>query len=122
MKSLAFVLILLLHYGQAIDPLLRKGLIDKGSTDKCFCQLEGKVDDCMCDVDTVDYFNNMKIFPRLQSLLQKDYFRYFKYNAHRPCPFWNASQILHGKRLSFLSTWSPRPLERKLPRTCSFSR
>ena len=90
MKSLAFVLILLLHYGQAIDPLLRKGLIDKGSTDKCFCQLEGKVDDCMCDVDTVDYFNNMKIFPRLQSLLQKDYFRYFKYNAHRPCPFWNA--------------------------------
>merc|ERR1711963_1076073 len=44
----------------------------------------------MCDVDTVDYFNNMKIFPRLQSLLQKDYFRYFKYNAHRPCPFWNS--------------------------------
>ena len=31
----------------------------------------------------------MKIFPRLQSLLQKDYFRYFKYNAKKPCPFWN---------------------------------
>lgn len=31
----------------------------------------------------------MKIFPRLQSLLQKDYFRYFRYNAKKPCPFWN---------------------------------
>ena len=60
-------------------------------SDQCFCQLEGKIDDCMCNVDTVDYFNNMKIFPRLQSLLQKDFFRYFKYNANRPCPFWNSS-------------------------------
>ena len=43
----------------------------------------------MCNVDTVDYFNNMKIYPRLQSILQKDYFRYFNYNAKKPCPFWN---------------------------------
>jgi len=64
---------------------------EESESDKCFCQLEGKVDDCMCSVDTVDYFNNMKIFPRLQSLLQKDFFRYFKYNANRPCPFWNNS-------------------------------
>ena len=35
-----------------------------------------QIDDCACDVDTVDYFNNMKIFPRLMSLLQKPYFRY----------------------------------------------
>ena len=92
MKSTATLLfILLLHYGQAIDPLLRNGFHNGGGgTDKCFCQLEGKVDDCMCDVDTVDYFNNMKMFPRLQSILQKDYFRYFKYNAHKPCPFWNS--------------------------------
>ena len=34
-----------------------------------------QIDDCACDVDTVDYFNNMKIFPRLMSLLQKPYFR-----------------------------------------------
>lgn len=39
-------------------------------TDKCFCQLEGKIDDCLCNVDTVDYFNNMKIYPRLNSILQ----------------------------------------------------
>ena len=63
-------------------------------SDKCFCQLEGKIDDCKCNIDTVDYFNNMKIFPRLQSLLQKDYFRYFKYNAKKPCPFWNNTDDL----------------------------
>lgn len=78
-------------------------------SDKCFCQLEGKIDDCLCNVDTVDYFNNMKIYPRLNSILQvsdylssdfprndyfflhsqKDFFRYFKYNANKPCPYWN---------------------------------
>ncbi len=52
--------------------------IDKGAEsvgDMCFCKLNGQIDDCMCNVDTVDYFNNMKIFPRLQSLLHKPYFR-----------------------------------------------
>ena len=59
--------------------------------DQCFCQLKGHVDDCSCSVDTVDHFNNMKIFPRLKSLLSKDYFRYFQYNPHKPCLHWNKS-------------------------------
>ena len=73
-----------------------------------------QIDDCACDVDTVDYFNNMKIFPRLMSLLQKPYFRwgrsikisvrvkiinylkilicrYFNYNPNRGCPFWDSA-------------------------------
>ena len=41
-------------------------------------QLEGQVGDCECSVDTVDFFNNVKIFPRLQSLLVKDFFRFYK--------------------------------------------
>nr|CAD7437972.1 unnamed protein product [Timema bartmani] len=32
----------------------------------------------ICNVDTVDHFNNMKIYPRLQSLLRKNYFRFYK--------------------------------------------
>lgn len=56
--------------------------------DDCFCQLEGKIDECSCNIDTVDSFNNVKIYPRLQSLLVKDYFRFFKVNLKRPCPFW----------------------------------
>ena len=40
-------------------------------------------------MNTVDGFNNRRIFPRLTSLLTKDYFRYFQYQPSRPCPFWD---------------------------------
>ncbi|OXU24837.1 hypothetical protein TSAR_007961 [Trichomalopsis sarcophagae] len=56
--------------------------------DQCFCELNGAIDDCSCTVDTVDYFNNVKIYPRLQSLLVRDYFRFYKVNLKRDCPFW----------------------------------
>lgn len=60
---------------------------------KFFClnpcqQLEGSINDCSCEVDTVDHFNNIKIFPRLSSLLMKNYFRFYRVNLHRDCPFW----------------------------------
>lgn len=86
-----FVFVIGLHFAMTFDPLLKSGL-NGGATDKCFCQLEGKIDDCLCNVDTVDYFNNMKIYPRLQSLLKKDFFRYFSYNAAKPCPFWDSQK------------------------------
>lgn len=60
-------------------------------SDQCFCKLEGQIDDCSCKVDTVDHFNNAKVYPRLASLLAKDYFRYFYYQPFKPCPFWEAS-------------------------------
>lgn len=62
---------------------------DLKSGDHCFCQLKGQIDDCSCNVDTVDYYNNVKIFPRLQSLLSKDFFRFYKINLKRVCPFWS---------------------------------
>lgn len=39
-------------------------------------------------MDTVDHFNNMKIYPRLQSLLVKNFFRFYKVNLKLECPFW----------------------------------
>ena len=41
-------------------------------------QLKGEVDDCSCKVESLDSLNNNKIYPRLQSLITKDYFRFFK--------------------------------------------
>lgn len=61
---------------------------DFASGEACFCQLKGQVDDCSCNIDTVDYYNNAKIYPRLASLLPKDYFRFFRVNQKRACPFW----------------------------------
>lgn len=52
-------------------------------------QLKGSINDCSCNVDTVDYFNNNRITPRLKSLLVKDYFRFYKVNLKKDCPFWN---------------------------------
>lgn len=53
-----------------------------------YLQLKGSVDDCSCNVDTVDYYNNVKIYPRLKSLLNSNYFRFYKVNLHNGCPFW----------------------------------
>ncbi|CAG12495.1 unnamed protein product, partial [Tetraodon nigroviridis] len=38
----------------------------------------GDLDDCACDVETIDAFNNNKLFPQLQTLLESDYFRFYK--------------------------------------------
>lgn len=54
----------------------------------CFDELHGALGDCSCNVDTIDYFNNVKIFPRIQSLVSKDYFRFYKVNLKKECPFW----------------------------------
>ncbi|XP_062974273.1 ERO1-like protein alpha isoform X1 [Elgaria multicarinata webbii] len=58
---------------------------------RCFCQVTGHLDDCTCDVETIDSYNNYKIFPSLQKLLENDYFRYYKVNLKKPCPFWSDS-------------------------------
>ena len=76
--------------------------VQQGDGGQCFCKLKGQIDDCLCSVDTVDYFNNMKIFPRLQSLLQKPFFRYFRYNPRKPCPFWNDSSGKCGSSNCFV--------------------
>ncbi|CAL1296065.1 unnamed protein product [Larinioides sclopetarius] len=58
------------------------------SSGGCFCKLEGRIDDCSCNIDTVDYFNNIKLYPILHSILVTDFFRYIKVNLNRGCPFW----------------------------------
>lgn len=55
---------------------------------RCFCQVTGSLDDCTCDVETIDGFNNERLFPKLQKLLDSDYFRFYKVNLNKPCPFW----------------------------------
>uniref|UniRef100_A0A8K9XXX1 Endoplasmic reticulum oxidoreductase 1 beta n=1 Tax=Oncorhynchus mykiss TaxID=8022 RepID=A0A8K9XXX1_ONCMY len=54
----------------------------------CFCHLTGVLDDCFCDIESIDVFNNFKIYPRIQKLTERDYFRYYRVNLNRPCPFW----------------------------------
>nr|XP_020480820.1 ERO1-like protein alpha [Monopterus albus] len=62
----------------------------RSADSKCFCQVTGDLDDCTCDVETIDGFNNDQLFPKLQTLLESDYFRFYKVNLNKPCPFWTA--------------------------------
>ncbi|KAM3876838.1 ERO1-like protein alpha [Diretmus argenteus] len=63
-----------------------------GSADRgCFCQVTGNLDDCACDVETIDAFNNDKLHPKLLTLLESDYFRFYRVNLNKPCPFWTDS-------------------------------
>ncbi|XP_029933664.1 ERO1-like protein alpha [Myripristis murdjan] len=55
---------------------------------RCFCQVTGNLDDCACDVETINAFNNDLLYPKLQTLLESDYFRLYKVNLNKPCPFW----------------------------------
>ncbi|XP_010832913.1 PREDICTED: ERO1-like protein alpha [Bison bison bison] len=86
------------EWGFLIGFLVAVGLLGLGhgeqqpsetAAQRCFCQVSGYLDDCTCDVETIDKFNNYRLFPRLQKLLESDYFRYYKVNLKRPCPFWN---------------------------------
>ncbi|XP_045443020.1 ERO1-like protein beta isoform X4 [Pipistrellus kuhlii] len=51
-------------------------------------QVIGVLDDCLCDIESIDNFNTYKIFPKIKKLQERDYFRYYKVNLKRPCPFW----------------------------------
>ncbi|XP_071165762.1 ERO1-like protein alpha isoform X3 [Mytilus edulis] len=86
MKLVILLNILFLHEFVAIN--YSSGPVS-GNSEGCFCKLQGEVDDCKCKVETLDSINNQKIYPRLQSLLSKDYFRYFKVNLKKTCPFWS---------------------------------
>ncbi|XP_078527023.1 ERO1-like protein alpha [Lissotriton helveticus] len=66
-----------------------KGATPGSASHRCFCQVTGFLDDCTCDVETIDSFNNGQLFPKLRRLLERDYFRYYKANLKKPCPFWH---------------------------------
>ncbi|XP_046887492.1 ERO1-like protein alpha isoform X2 [Hypomesus transpacificus] len=67
---------------------LRLSNSSSSASQRCFCQVTGSLDDCTCDVETIDAFNNEHLFPKLQKLLESDYFRFYKVNLNKPCPFW----------------------------------
>jgi hypothetical protein len=52
-------------------------------------KLLGRVDDSNnASIELIDKFNNFRLLPIINSLVQKDYFRYFKVNMKKVCQFW----------------------------------
>ncbi|CAF0852159.1 unnamed protein product [Brachionus calyciflorus] len=56
--------------------------------DKCFCKLREEVDDCECKIESIDKLNNYQVHPRINTIVQKDYFRFIKLNLNKICQFW----------------------------------
>ncbi|XP_050535670.1 ero1-like protein isoform X2 [Daktulosphaira vitifoliae] len=52
-------------------------------------ELCGEIDETNTTVETVDKLNNYHIYPRIISIVSKDYFKFFKVNLRRKCPFWS---------------------------------
>ena len=41
-------------------------------------QLDGDIGDCTCSIESVDFFNNKHVFPIIDALTLRNYFRYYK--------------------------------------------
>ncbi|CAD6893310.1 unnamed protein product [Tilletia laevis] len=65
-----------------IDSVLKKGANGQ------ICRPTGLIDDARCDFETVEALND-EFFNSLQRLVQTPYFRYYKIDLFRECPFWN---------------------------------
>ncbi|KAK5915781.1 hypothetical protein CesoFtcFv8_001343 [Champsocephalus esox] len=55
---------------------------------RCFCQVRAVT---QRDLDDYRRFNNNQLFSKLQTLLESDYFRFYKVNLNKACPFWSSS-------------------------------
>jgi hypothetical protein len=70
-------------------------LASAGVIDFLECQLcesvkpEGTIKDCSCEYNTVDTAVNDYFIPVLKNLTSKTYFRYFRVDLDKECPFWN---------------------------------
>ncbi|KAK6014711.1 endoplasmic Reticulum Oxidoreductin 1 [Ostertagia ostertagi] len=54
----------------------------------CFCKIGEAVESCRCDEPNIDQLNNVEIYDKLQKLLKRDFFRFYRVNMDKPCPFW----------------------------------
>ncbi|OQR77249.1 ERO1 protein beta-like [Tropilaelaps mercedesae] len=52
-------------------------------------ELSGPVDECECNVGELEQFNSFRIYPQIQDIVHKDYFRYFKVDLTKECPYWH---------------------------------
>ncbi|KER21990.1 hypothetical protein T265_09820 [Opisthorchis viverrini] len=50
---------------------------------------QGHIGDVHADIEYVNHLNNYEILPRLQSIVNRDYFHYFEINLARGCPFFS---------------------------------
>lgn len=63
------------------------------------CRPTGQIEDASCDYETVETINS-QFFDRLDTLRQTDFFKYYKVNLFKECPFWNENGFCMNRACS----------------------
>jgi ERO1-like protein alpha len=82
----------------------------------CFCKMDEAVGTCQCGPEFVDVFNNQFVYPLLQNTLQRDFFKFYKVNMERQCPFWSDEEQCGSKEcgIGYCDDEVPAGLRRSL--------
>jgi len=64
-----------------------------GKRDKGYCCFEGNISDCQCKYESVEEMNK-EISPVLKELVETTFFRYYKVDLWKECPFWPDAGLL----------------------------
>ncbi|KAG7254851.1 hypothetical protein CRUP_002617, partial [Coryphaenoides rupestris] len=87
-------------------------------------ELTGVLDDCFCDIESIDSFNNFKIYPRIQRLTERDFFRYYRCRQAVTGRLLECRQAVTGRLLECRQAVTGRLLECRqavnLKRPCPF--
>ncbi|KIS70147.1 ER oxidoreductin [Mycosarcoma maydis] len=63
------------------------------------CRPTGQIEDASCDYETVETINS-QFFDRLDALRKTDFFKFYKVNLFKECPFWNENGFCMNRACS----------------------
>lgn len=69
------------------------------SKSESICRPTGQIEDASCDYETVETINS-QFFDRLDTLRTTDFFKYYKVNLFKECPFWNENGFCMNRACS----------------------
>jgi len=75
----------------------------------CDWQLDGDIGDCTCSIESVDFFNNEQVFPIVDELMLRNYFRYYKVLL--------VVSLCHVSDCYIHTEWTPSPTPLDPPRS-----
>ncbi|CAJ0920236.1 unnamed protein product, partial [Mesorhabditis belari] len=82
---------------------------------QCFCKENEAVEPCDCSSDSIDVFNNEVLHKKLTRLLQRPFFRYYKVNMDKQCPFWPDDRQCGSKECGIMTCDDEVPAGLKRP-------
>ncbi|KAJ9475089.1 Endoplasmic oxidoreductin-1 [Pseudozyma hubeiensis] len=71
----------------------------EASLSEPICRPTGQIEDASCDYETVETINS-QFFDRLDTLRKTDFFKFYKVNLFKECPFWNENGFCMNRACS----------------------